>query len=153
MYKTISYWSAPQPQDMDAFEEYYQQVHGRMAARVPGVQKLELSRASDGFAGEIVPNRVSEVRWTFPRERIPKVPGVSGAKVIPGGTVTANVVGNVAAAKEIPGAFGLPSVATWMAAGGSVIKTFHFAVPNFSHISTSGTQTATMTRTATPIGC
>ena len=102
---------------------------------------------------EIVPNPVSEVRWTFPRERIPKVPGVSGAKLIPGGTVTANVVGNVAAAKELPGAFGLPSVATWLAAGGSVIKTFHFAVPNFSHISTSGTVTATMSGTATPIGC
>jgi len=52
MYKTISYWTAPQPQDIEAFEEYYQQVHGRMAARVPGVQKLELSRACDGFAGE-----------------------------------------------------------------------------------------------------
>jgi hypothetical protein len=48
--KTISYWTAPQPQDAEAFEEFYQQVHGPMAARVPGVQKLELSRASDGFA-------------------------------------------------------------------------------------------------------
>jgi hypothetical protein len=107
----------------------------------------------DHLLVEIVPNPVSAVRWTFRRERIPKVAGVSGAKVIPGGTVTANVVGNVAAAKRLPGAFGLPSVATWMAAGGRVIKTFHFAVPNFSSISTSRTVTATMTGTATPIGC
>ncbi len=28
MYKTISYWTAPQPQDVAAFEEFYQQVHG-----------------------------------------------------------------------------------------------------------------------------
>jgi len=55
MYKTISYWTAPQPQDVAAFEEFYQQVHGPMAARVPGVQKLELSRTSDGFAGEPSP--------------------------------------------------------------------------------------------------
>ena len=62
MYKTISYWSAPQPQDTEAFEVYYQQVHGRMAARVPGVQKLELSLASDGFAEEPSPfYRVAEM--------------------------------------------------------------------------------------------
>jgi uncharacterized protein (TIGR02118 family) len=62
MYKTISYWTAPQPQDVAAFEEFYQQVHGPMAARVPGVQKLELSRTSDGFAGEPSPfYRVAEM--------------------------------------------------------------------------------------------
>jgi uncharacterized protein (TIGR02118 family) len=62
MYKTISYWTAPQPQDAEAFEEFYQQVHGPMAARVPGVQKLELSRTSDGFAGEPSPfYRVAEM--------------------------------------------------------------------------------------------
>ncbi len=89
----------------------------------------------------------------IPSRADPQGAGPAGDKVIPGGTVTANVVGNIAAAKELPGAFGLPSVATWLAAGGSVIKTVHFAVPNFSHISTSGTVTATMTGTATPIGC
>jgi uncharacterized protein (TIGR02118 family) len=62
MYKTISYWTAPQPQDAEAFEEFYQQVHGPMAARVPGVQKLELSRTRDGFAGEPSPfYRVAEM--------------------------------------------------------------------------------------------
>lgn len=61
MYKTISYWTAA-TQDIEAFEEYYQQVHGPVAARVPGVQKLELSRASDGFAGEPSPfYRVAEM--------------------------------------------------------------------------------------------
>ena len=62
MYKTISYWTAPRPQDVEAFEEYYQQVHGRMAARVPSVLKLELSLASDGLAGEPSPfYRVAEM--------------------------------------------------------------------------------------------
>jgi uncharacterized protein (TIGR02118 family) len=62
MYKTISYWTAPQPQDAEAFEEFYQQVHRPMAARVPGAQKLELSRASDGFAGQPSPfYRVAEM--------------------------------------------------------------------------------------------
>jgi uncharacterized protein (TIGR02118 family) len=62
MYKTTSCWTAPQPQDVEAFEEFYQQVHGPMAARVPGVQKLELSRTSDGFAGEPSPSyRVAEM--------------------------------------------------------------------------------------------
>jgi uncharacterized protein (TIGR02118 family) len=45
-----------------AFEEFYPQVHGPMAARDPGVQKLELSRTSDGFAGEPSPfYRVAEM--------------------------------------------------------------------------------------------
>ena len=67
MYKTISYWTAPQPQDVAAFEEFYQQVHGPMAARVPGVQKLELSRTSDGFAGEPSPfYRVAEMYFSRP---------------------------------------------------------------------------------------
>jgi uncharacterized protein (TIGR02118 family) len=62
MYKTISYWTAPQPQDLEAFEEYYQQVHGPMAARVPGVQKLELFRTNGTFAGEPSPfYRVAEM--------------------------------------------------------------------------------------------
>ena len=104
---------------------------------------------ADHMLVQIVPDPVSEVRWTFPRERIPKVPGVSGAKVIPGGTVTANVVGNVAAVKEVPWAIGPPSVATWLAARGRVIKTYRSAVPSSSQISTS----RTVTGTATPIGC
>ncbi len=67
MYKTISYWTAPQPQDVEAFEEFYHQVHGPMAARVPGVQKLELSRTCDGFAGEPSPfYRVAEM-WFHDR--------------------------------------------------------------------------------------
>jgi hypothetical protein len=108
---------------------------------------------ADHVLVQIVPDPVSEVRWTFPRERFPKVPGVSVAKVIPGGTVTANVVGNVAAVKEVSWAVGPPSVATWLAGGGRVIKTYHSAVPSFSNISTSGAVTATGTGTATPIGC
>ena len=65
MYKTISYWTAPQPQDIAAFEEFYQQVHGPMAARVPGLQRLELCRTGDGFAGEPPPfYRVAEMYFS-----------------------------------------------------------------------------------------
>lgn len=108
---------------------------------------------ADRVLVQIVPDPASEVRWTFPRERIPNVPGVSDAKVIPGGTVTANVVGNVAAVKEVPWAIGPPSVATWLAARGRVIKTYRSAVRSSPQISTSGTVTATVTGTATPIHC
>jgi uncharacterized protein (TIGR02118 family) len=51
MYKTVSYWSAPQPEDAAAFEEYYEQVHSLMAARVPGVAKFEATLTSDGIGG------------------------------------------------------------------------------------------------------
>ncbi len=62
MYKTISYWTAPQPENQAAFEEFYQQVHGPMAPRVPGVQKLELSLADEGVAGDPSPfYRVAEM--------------------------------------------------------------------------------------------
>jgi uncharacterized protein (TIGR02118 family) len=51
MYKSVSYWSAPRPVDAAAFEEYYEQVHGPMAARVPGVAKFEATLTSDGIGG------------------------------------------------------------------------------------------------------
>jgi uncharacterized protein (TIGR02118 family) len=51
MYKTVSYWSAPEPEDVAAFEEYYEQVHSLMAARVPGVVKFESTITSDGIGG------------------------------------------------------------------------------------------------------
>jgi len=35
MYKSVSYWSAPRPDDAAAFEEYYEQVHGLMAPASP----------------------------------------------------------------------------------------------------------------------
>ena len=61
MYKTISDWTAPQPQDVAAFEEFTSRCTGRWRP-VPGVQKLELSRTSDGFAGEPSPfYRVAEM--------------------------------------------------------------------------------------------
>jgi uncharacterized protein (TIGR02118 family) len=51
MYKSVSYWSAPRPDDVAAFEEYYEQVHSLMAARVPGVTKFESTLTSDGIGG------------------------------------------------------------------------------------------------------
>jgi uncharacterized protein (TIGR02118 family) len=51
MYKSVSYWSAPQPEDAAAFEEYYEQVHSLIATRVPGVVKFEATLTSDGIGG------------------------------------------------------------------------------------------------------
>jgi uncharacterized protein (TIGR02118 family) len=51
MYKSVSCWSAPQPEDVAAFEEYYEQVHSLMAARVPGVAKFEATHTRDGIGG------------------------------------------------------------------------------------------------------
>jgi uncharacterized protein (TIGR02118 family) len=51
MYKSVSCWSAPRPVDVAAFEEYYEQVHSLMAARVPGVAKFEATLTGDGMGG------------------------------------------------------------------------------------------------------
>jgi uncharacterized protein (TIGR02118 family) len=49
VYRAISTWSAPKPEDVQKFEEYYHKVHVPFAARVPGALKLILNRTSDGF--------------------------------------------------------------------------------------------------------
>lgn len=107
----------------------------------------------NGMFVQIVPTQVVEVSWAFPREQIPKVPGVAPAKTIPAETLTAHVIGNIAAVKKSVDAFGFPSVVTWLAANGHEIKTTHFPAVNFSHISSSATGTATATVTGTPITC
>jgi uncharacterized protein (TIGR02118 family) len=49
VYRTVSTWSAPRPEDVDEFERYYRDVHVPFATRVPGALKLVLTRTSDGF--------------------------------------------------------------------------------------------------------
>jgi uncharacterized protein (TIGR02118 family) len=64
MYKSISYWTAPRPQDTEAFERYYREVHTPLAARVPGAVRFEATLTSDGI-GDTPPSfyRVAEVSY------------------------------------------------------------------------------------------
>ncbi|WP_276261647.1 EthD family reductase [Haloglomus litoreum] len=49
MHKLIAVWSAPDPEDEEAFEEHYQNVHAPKAAAVPNLQKLVTTRTSEGL--------------------------------------------------------------------------------------------------------
>ncbi len=51
MYKLIAIWSAPKPEDEEAFEQYYRDVHAAAAARVPGMSKLITTRTDAGLEG------------------------------------------------------------------------------------------------------
>jgi uncharacterized protein (TIGR02118 family) len=65
MYKLYAYWSAPRPEDVDAFEDYYRTTHVKRAAAVPHLQSIVTTRTSDGFEGGETPHyRVAEM--TFP---------------------------------------------------------------------------------------
>lgn len=51
MYKLLAYWSAPKPEDAEAFEEYYLGTHCPRAAAVPHLRRLTSTRCTDGFEG------------------------------------------------------------------------------------------------------
>jgi hypothetical protein len=151
----------------DFLQAFVPSPGGRSAAFVTEVMPPLLSYAYQepptkiaGIYLGLVPNGVARVRWTFPREAIPqvKVPGepVLRAHVIPGAEITANVQGNVAAAKDPNKAVFLPSRATWLAADGQVIKTVKYFVPSPRHAvptSTVGSETAPMRAVPVPATC
>ena len=51
MYKVVATWSAPKPSDAEAFEKYYRDVHVPLAAKVPELRRLVLTRTPDGLEG------------------------------------------------------------------------------------------------------
>jgi hypothetical protein len=51
VYKLIALWSAPQAADVDEFERRYLDGHVRLAAAVPGMRELTLTRADAGPEG------------------------------------------------------------------------------------------------------
>jgi uncharacterized protein (TIGR02118 family) len=62
MYKLYSYWSAPQPEDVEAFEEYYASTHCPKAEAVPNLARLVTSRTNEGFEGsEPMHYRIAEM--------------------------------------------------------------------------------------------
>jgi uncharacterized protein (TIGR02118 family) len=66
-YKLFAYWSAPKPEDVDAFEEYYASTHVPRAAAVPNLVSITTTRTADGFEGNPPPHyRVAEMEFESP---------------------------------------------------------------------------------------
>lgn len=51
MYKLFAFWTAPKPEDVDAFEQHYTQTHAPLATKVPHLRKLVTTLTSDGLEG------------------------------------------------------------------------------------------------------
>ena len=67
MYKLFAYWSAPKPEDVDAFEEYYLGTHVPRASAVPLLERIVTTRTADGFEGGETPHyRVAEMVFASP---------------------------------------------------------------------------------------
>ena len=64
MYKLIACWSAPRHEDVEAFEEHYNEVHLPAAAKVPGMRRLLATRTDSGLeGGESAFYRVAELHF------------------------------------------------------------------------------------------
>jgi uncharacterized protein (TIGR02118 family) len=67
MYKIIALWSAPDAADVEAFEQYYREVHVPKATIVPGLRKIALTRVETGLEGASAPfYRVAELYFDSP---------------------------------------------------------------------------------------
>jgi uncharacterized protein (TIGR02118 family) len=49
VYKLFAVWTNPEPEDVEAFERHYTEVHVPLAASIPGVRKVVLTRTSDSL--------------------------------------------------------------------------------------------------------
>lgn len=63
MYKLISYWTAPAEDQQGEFEREYREVHIPLATAVPQVQRVVLTRTTDGMGGNPAFFRAVEVEW------------------------------------------------------------------------------------------
>lgn len=62
MYKLFAYWSAPKPEDVEAFEEYYASTHVPRAAAVPELERIVTTKCTDGFeGGDPIHYRIAEM--------------------------------------------------------------------------------------------
>jgi uncharacterized protein (TIGR02118 family) len=66
MIKFIGFWS--QPNDPDEYERHYAEVHMPLAAAVPGVADIVLTRAAQGLGGE-PPSFYRAVEMAFQSEQ------------------------------------------------------------------------------------
>jgi len=68
MFKLVALWSAPKVGDIDAFENYYRDVHVPKASVVPGLQRILLTRIESGLEGAPAPfYRVAEMYFESPQ--------------------------------------------------------------------------------------
>jgi uncharacterized protein (TIGR02118 family) len=66
-YKLYAYWSAPKPEDVEAFEEYYASTHVPRASAVPNLVAINTTRTKDGFEGGATDHyRVAEMVFDSP---------------------------------------------------------------------------------------
>ena len=62
MYKLIACWSAPKAEDVEEFERRYLEGHVPLAAAIPGMHELTLTRTDAGLEGaEPAFHRVAEM--------------------------------------------------------------------------------------------
>jgi uncharacterized protein (TIGR02118 family) len=62
MYKLYAIWTNPRPEDVEAFERHYAEVHAPLAAAIPGLRKLVLTRTADSLGEGASPfHRVAEL--------------------------------------------------------------------------------------------
>jgi uncharacterized protein (TIGR02118 family) len=62
VYKLYAIWTNPKPEDVEAFEDHYVNVHGPLAAAIPGLRKLTLIRTPEALDGSPAPfHRVAEL--------------------------------------------------------------------------------------------
>lgn len=63
MYKLISYWTAPDPDQQAKFEREYDETHIPIARTVPHVRRMVLTRTTDGMGGDPAFYRAVEMEW------------------------------------------------------------------------------------------
>jgi len=69
MYKLVACWSAPRPEDVEAFEKHYLEVHAPLAQRVPHLQRIVLTRTDGGLEGSPPAfHRVAEMMFASPQD-------------------------------------------------------------------------------------
>jgi uncharacterized protein (TIGR02118 family) len=101
VYKLFAVWTNPAPEDVEAFEGHYTEVHVPLAASIPGVRRVVLTRTADALGEEPSPlHRITEL-WFDDAEAL------AAAAASPEGQAT------IADAVEIQARFGaaLTSVA------------------------------------------
>jgi len=68
MYKLFACWTAPEPEDVEAFEEHYLNIHIPKATAVPHIERLVMTRTAEGLEGAESPfYRVAEM--IFPSQQ------------------------------------------------------------------------------------
>ena len=62
MYKLYALWSAPKPEDTEAFEEHYLNVHVPLASKAPNLERIVMTKTGDSFEGNEAPvYRIAEM--------------------------------------------------------------------------------------------